>query len=652
MKQIICFIMALFLVSALSAQSIRLRVPDTTIVVGNELVLPVYADSSLTGRNVVSYMVELSYNGNILKPLELIKAGTLSASFYMDSQEVPTNKFRVSGASATPLTGKGVLFYVRFATLTNGGQNIGFTTTEFNYLNEGSIPIIFDAGNVNVLARPNINVTASTYFVKTGDPVQGYASGGKTPYTWTVTDNSVASVSSTGLVTTVKHGQFRLKAKDTDGYFDSSAVIRVAPFYVWLRDTTEWQGTSVKIPVYYRNLSSLQVMSGEIAFTYSGNVLSNPTVDVAGSLLEGIGSAQANAGDGSVQVAFANSVSLAGNGVLFYVRFDISSTTTGSSSLNFTGGTFNENSDVFTKNGRFTTKNWPVINVNGAAFMMAGQTYNFTANPGIAPYTWSTDNSNLATAAGNGTVTAIRGGFVDVMVKDNVGASGAKKAIPVYDLLADIPDTVAAEEDTFNLPIMVSAIPNERTYSSFDAEIAFNNTYLEFLDVVTAGTMSSSFTVFKNLDGNEIKIAAAGSGQLKQKGKLIYLRFVLKPGFNANSLAYVNLTKLTLNEGTPTVRTQNGYIRAVKELVVRQSFINQKAFNLWPNPSKGEFVIQSRGLVPTIESVEVYNLAGALLGRYDGFNLNTMKISIEKAGIYLLRIYTPEGVVVKRMVIE
>jgi hypothetical protein len=652
MKQIICFITALFLISALHAQSIRIRVPDTTIVVGNELVLPVYADSSLTGRNVVSYMVELSYNGNILKPLELIKAGTLSASFYMESQEVPTNKFRVSGASATPLTGKGVLFYVRFATLTNGGQNLGFTTTEFNYLNEGSIPLIFDAGNVNVLAKPNINVTANTYFVKMGDPVQGFASGGKAPYTWTVTDNSVATVSSTGLATTIKHGHFKFKASDADGYFDSSAVVRVAPFYVWLRDTTEWQGTSVKIPVYYRNLSSLNVMSGEIAFTYSGNVLSNPTVDVTGSLLSGIGSAQINAADGTVQVAFANSVPMASNGVLFYVRFDISSTSTGSSNLNFTGGTFNENSDVFTKNGRFTTKNWPVINVNGAAFMMAGQTYNFTANPGIAPYTWSTNDANLATAAGNGSISALRGGFVDVLVKDDVGASGSKKAIPVYDLLADVSDTTAAEEDTFNLPIMVTAIPNERSYSSFDAEVTFNSTYLEFLDVVTTGTLSSSFTVFKSLDGNELKIAAAGSSQLKQKGKLIYLRFVLKPGFNANSQAYVNLNKLTFNEGTPTVRTQNGYIRAVKELAVKQWFVDEKAFNLWPNPSKGEFVIQSRGFVPTIERVEVYDLTGALMNSYNGFNLNTMKISIGKAGIYLLRINTPEGVLVKRIVIE
>jgi hypothetical protein len=56
--------------------------------------------------------------------------------------------------------------------------------------------------------------------------------------------------------------------------------------------------------------------------------------------------------------------------------------------------------------------------------------------------------------------------------------------------------------------------------------------------------------------------------------------------------------------------------------------------------------------VPTIERVEVYDLTGALMNSYNGFNLNTMKISIGKAGIYLLRINTPEGVLVKRIVIE
>jgi hypothetical protein len=652
MKRLLIIFYTLFLISALHAQSIRIRVPDTTIVAGNDLVLPVYADSNLTGRNVVSFMVELSYNGTILKPVQLIKAGTLSSTFYMDSQEIPTNKFRVSGASATPLAGKGILFYVRFQTLTNGAQNLGFTTTEFNYLNEGAIPLILDVGYVNVLPIPNINVTANKYFVKVGDQVQGYASGGKLPYTWSSTDNQVATVSSTGLTTTVKHGHFKIKATDNDGYFDSSAVITVAPFYVWLRDTTEWQGTSVKIPVYFQNLSPLSVMSGEIAFTYSGTVLSNPTVELTGSLLNGIGSAQINAHDGNVSVAFANSVPIAASGILFFVRFDISSVTTGSSNLNFTHGTFNETEDVFTKNGRFTTINWPIINISGPTFMMAGKNYTYSANPGIPPYTWSTSDALLATAGGSGVVNALMGGFVDVNVKDNVGASGSKKSIPIYDLQATIPDTTAVVEDTFNLPVFVGAIPNSRTYSSFDADITFNSTYLDYLGVVNTGTLSSSWSVFSNLDGNTLKIAAAGTSKVNQKGTLIYIRFALKPGFNANSQAYVNLTKLLLNEGTPTVLTKNGYIRAIKELALPISNALDRSFILSPNPSNGQFWIETADFSPNIEHINVYSATGVLMKHIDVHGKQKMEVNIDKPGIYLILIQSPLGNAVKRVIVE
>ena len=44
------------------AQSITLRLPDTTVVAGDLLDLPVYADQDLSGHSVLSYQIEIGFS--------------------------------------------------------------------------------------------------------------------------------------------------------------------------------------------------------------------------------------------------------------------------------------------------------------------------------------------------------------------------------------------------------------------------------------------------------------------------------------------------------------------------------------------------------------------------------------------------------------
>ena len=116
MKKLILALLTALLLHAggATAQSIRLRLPDTTALVGSSFLLPVYVDSSFTGRNVISYQVQLSYTASHLLADSLVTGGTLSAGANPIANFGSSGLVTVAAATATPLSGTGVLFYVRF----------------------------------------------------------------------------------------------------------------------------------------------------------------------------------------------------------------------------------------------------------------------------------------------------------------------------------------------------------------------------------------------------------------------------------------------------------------------------------------------------------------------------------------------------------
>ena len=70
---------------------------------------------------------------------------------------------------------------------------------------------------------------------------------------------------------------------------------------------------------------------------------------------------------------------------------------------------------------------------------------------------------------------------------------------------------------------------------------------------------------------------------------------------------------------------------------------------VYPNPTNKELRIESSGL--TIEKVEVYSSTGALLLLENNFN-GKISVSNLVAGVYLLKIYTDKGLVVRKVVKE
>lgn len=72
--------------------------------------------------------------------------------------------------------------------------------------------------------------------------------------------------------------------------------------------------------------------------------------------------------------------------------------------------------------------------------------------------------------------------------------------------------------------------------------------------------------------------------------------------------------------------------------------LSQSTFSIYPNPATSYFSIQSNDKVA---SVEVYNLAGKLLIRWEGNESNHYQINELKNGLYLIRLLDKNKKVLK-----
>ena len=131
---LLCIIF-IFLMSS-SYSQVNITIPDTTVNlnINDEFLVPVYV-SSLDGQNVRAFQFEVNYNSNYLAYVSMQKGNVISGGFYTDANETTTGKITIAGAGAYPLSGEGVLVYVKFKILAEGSSSITLSNFKFN---EGS----------------------------------------------------------------------------------------------------------------------------------------------------------------------------------------------------------------------------------------------------------------------------------------------------------------------------------------------------------------------------------------------------------------------------------------------------------------------------------------------------------------------------------
>ena len=546
----------------LGAAEIGISFPDTTVSVGETILVPVYVDSTFTGHNVVSFENRFYFSDNYMDLISIETAGTLSGQLgevQYDVDIISGNEhIHVAGAGAEALTGKGVLYYLKLHVKLPG--NIYFYLSggiASNYFNEGDPVVKLNRqGPVRIKALPTINISPDNRTQVVGDQVQYAVSSAVAPLTWWTGDGAIATIDVNGLLTAVGPGFTKVYVEDNRGIVDSTTTgIQVHPFHLLVRDSSFFNGQTVMFPVYLENdMAAFDIRSGQIELNYADEYLTIIGIHTAGTALEGI-DLEWTANADYFSVGFANDVALSGQGMMFWVEASLYNPFTYNISTNvsFRSALFNEDLSGTFETGTMLIRKVPDLIVTPTTGeIYAGETVQFSSSNGFPPIDWWTSDTLLATIDNSGLLTALSGGKVLVHAKDSLGGTWTSGLVHINDLHLYLRDTVAAISQPFDLPVYQNAYRSGIEVYAFQTSMVIDTSLMHFVEVVTEGSKMEGWSVDSFMEGDTLHIAAAGSTPFGDSGTICYFRFTVDDSTKLTDLTQFSFADYIFNEGLPT----------------------------------------------------------------------------------------------------
>ncbi len=626
MKRLICFLVvfAAVAVQAVAAEPIRLALKDTTVLRGSTFLYPVLVDSSLTGLNVTSYELDITYDPNAFRIDSIIVAGTMTQSWGTPISNVSSSHIIVAGAGITSLSGTGILLYFKItAPLALSGWGSGFTFSKA-MLNEGSPTTTTRNGTVWITNLPTINVYPDVATFSVGDQQQFWVSGAVAPNNWYSTNPSVATIDANGLLTGLQSGFTRVVAQDSRAIVDTSGQIEVRAFKMIIRDSTFLQSYTVNIPIYVTDLSQVDVTSGQYTITYDPNLLTFLGSSQIGTLLEGYTPPTINQVSNRLEISFAGSSRLNGVGtqILMYLRFRASIQSYGGTWLNISNLLFNENIPGVIDDGYLVVSNRTVLGISPtSANLLVGDSLQFMVNSGapVYPLKWSVTDTTLVRIKQNGMLTALKSGSVVVGVEDAVGKIGYTQNINIYDISLSMPDTNALSRDSVIIPISITQYAPGITAAQMI--VKFDSTYFENPSVITEGTLTGAQEVYSFARRETLSIATASITPVTGPGVLWKVKLFVRYGAPKLTTSTIRLVGIIFNQGVPIplVKDCNFYVRWERDVRVNDIY--------------DPFGVISRDTVvtPRMQIANVRGVQQTALYRFDIGNLYTDTMTVTLA---------------------
>ncbi len=339
-----------------SLKSLTVSIRDTSYTKTLFFNLPIYI-SNVTGLGIISSQFALTYNGSILQAFDVIKTNSMTSTWTASPPNISSGRVEIALAGADPLTGSGILCYVRFKVLqtASGSTTINFSNNPSVLFNE-SINANTVGGTFSTITAPTVVINPSSAVLTKGDTLRfKVTSGGKPPYTWSSNNQIVASIdSSTGLLTALARGTTTVSVVDSLGFSNTTGSIFVNDILASLPDTAMGVSGSVDVAITTGDLTSLQALSFETRIVYDSNIVHVDTVINAGTMSSGFTVLYKDTLD-TLRIAGIGSNYLSGQGTLIKIRFKAATNTTGvNTPLTFAKFQFNElgGPTASTKNGR------------------------------------------------------------------------------------------------------------------------------------------------------------------------------------------------------------------------------------------------------------------------------------------------------------
>ena len=313
---------------------------------------------------------------------------------------------------------------------------------------------------VNVVALQTLSidtVNTTTLWLGGNDVVQLAASGGKAPYTWSVTSSSseIAAVDQNGVVTALKSGAAMIVVKDSLNNVDT-IQLDVAVVSLDSAQSSVDELDSVQLMAYgFGNISFSVSGSGEatidastrvLAATKAGDIVVTMT-DANGNsattniIINAVSDVSINSVSSSViwLGESANSIDLSASGGKGGYTWSVKSgssvvsvnSSTGLVKSQETGTATIQVTDAY---GRVDTINITVkkVSINGSTTVTIteGDTYQFSG-VGSGQLSWSTSNTSLATINSDGRLTSLNNGTVYIYMSDANGNAASSVTVTI-----------------------------------------------------------------------------------------------------------------------------------------------------------------------------------------------------------------------------
>ena len=238
----------------------------------------------------------------------------------------------------------------------------------------------------------------------------------------------------------------------------------------------------------------------------------------------------------------------------------------------------------------------------------------------------------------------------DVDGNFNQIAAGGTKSMSTNSMSFEIANAIQNENCVIDIPFYTGELIGDDVYS-VDFDMTYNNSQLEFVDVIYSNTTSTSEQLFNHIEGNRILFTSSDLNAYAPSTLMGYVRFnVLANQVSADDfgtvVSYINGTERNVSiEGLANCANYTG----VKEIEETQTL------NVYPNPHTNTFVVE---LNTTLDkNVEIYltNVYGEIVqsienGQVAGAYKTQVNTTELTSGVYFLTVKTNGKTIVKKLV--
>ena len=558
----ICCFMLLSPGIAKAQTTIGFSIDGATVLEKDTFTIAVKANTLLTGNDIYSFRFGLSYNASYLEFLNIDSVGTVLKNCGMPTFSKKTaGRIIVAGACSSPLTGDGILFYLKFRAIRGGDTYVSNITGE-SYLNEGLPAISMSQGYINAQYRSYPNIYHDTYELFVGDEAQLYVSGGIAPYIYNTVDTAVAVISSQSKVKGKSPGYTKAYVTDKVGEVSyTTGNIDVRAIKMSIMRSSAWPNDTFYLPVKIEIAPGTKVYSGYFEITHNGNVQGIKESVKTGDFTVSV---QNNAITNLTRVSFASTNGITGSGILCYLGFK--AINSGNHYFNFQNLKFDEKLLAFSYQEYVEVYNLPTLNISpNSGTLMWGTTEKITVTNGAPPMTYKVTDPLIGSVDVLGNLTGLSGGKLKVIATDSHGATKTSGDFQILDNNFTIVNSDAVLDKITRVPVSSSLLPLGKAVYDFEGTISFNENDLEFKGIDPVG--SAMLTEFAQT-GNTVHFVGATSTAIPS-GIICYLKFQLKNTVALGQQTTITLNSMAANESTLYSTVTSGKITRVEQLSYR-----------------------------------------------------------------------------------